>query len=82
MLAAGYRTGFVGKYGVGLRPPEGLFDFFQGLPGNRTYFPFEDHPERQLTSILGDYCLDFLEDCTAQQPFCLSLSTFAPHAHD
>ena len=81
MRAAGYRTGFVGKWGIGGQSPAEDFDFFEGLPWGGQYFdPNGESPH--LTSILGDHCIDFLNECTPDKPFCLSLSTFAPHAHD
>ncbi len=71
---AGYRTGFVGKYGVGGdgAPPE-LFDVSHGNPG----------PERPGQSHeLGRQAIDFLEQAKASEPFCLSVSFRAPHARD
>jgi arylsulfatase A-like enzyme len=34
---AGYYVGFIGKWGVG-KPPEGLFDYNQGWPGQNRYY--------------------------------------------
>ncbi|MFN7545189.1 MAG: sulfatase [Acidobacteriota bacterium] len=71
---AGYRTGFVGKYGVGGDgAPRDHFDVSFGNPG----------PERVGQSReLGRQAMDFLESSSATQPFCLSVSFRAPHARD
>jgi len=82
MREAGYRTGFVGKWGIGGQSPAEDFDFFEGLPWGGQYFDPRGETEQHLTSLLADHCIDFLKGCSQDQPFCLSLSTFAPHAHD
>src|SRR5689334_3120012 len=33
MRAAGYRVGFIGKFGVGDKPAKEAFDYWQGFPG-------------------------------------------------
>jgi len=35
---AGYRTGFIGKYGVGNTMPAAEFDYWKGFPGQGRYF--------------------------------------------
>ena len=37
MREAGYYLGFIGKWGVG-QPPEGLFDYNKGWPGQNQYY--------------------------------------------
>jgi arylsulfatase A-like enzyme len=71
---AGYRTGFIGKYGVGGNgAPKDDFDVFFGDPG----------PERPGQSReLGRQAVSFLESSKPDQPFCLSVSFRAPHARD
>ena len=75
---AGYRTGFVGK--LGLRVIEGgaqeMFDVFR--PSAQPYRKEAEH----LTDINTDRAIEFIEGCSADQPFCLSLSYWAPHAED
>jgi len=83
LRGAGYRTGFVGKFGVKLTPGarEKMFDSFftQGHP----YFKKQpDGSQRHGTDILGDKSIDFLRSCTKGQSFCLSVSFNAPHATD
>lgn len=81
---AGYRTGFIGKFGVGARAggEKRMFDYFQPL--NRTpYFKKQpDGSQRFVEDIAGDKAVEFLDSCTPDQPFCLSLSFNAPHAED
>ena len=79
---AGYRTGFVGKYGVGRTLPTDRFDYFEGFSGQGQYVHEVDGAPRHLTSMIGDQALEFLETCNSEQPFCLSLSFKAPHVQD
>lgn len=74
LRAAGYRTGFVGKYGVGGdAAPKDHFDVTFGHPG----------PERPGQSReIGRQAIDFLQSANSSQPFCLSVSFRAPHARD
>jgi len=78
----GYRTGFVGKLGIALEPgaAEEMFDWhrFSGLQ----YWHEVDGVSRHLTDIHGDRALEFIETCGTEQPFCLSISFWAPHADD
>jgi len=74
LRAAGYKTGFIGKYGVGGdgAPPE-HFDVSHGHPG----------PERPGQSReLGRQAIDFLDRTSSNENFCLSVSFRAPHARD
>jgi len=83
---AGYRTGFVGKYGVGRGRdfPGDEYDFWRGCPGQCS--PYERKDEngnyKHLTQIMGDQALEFLQTCSEKQPFCLSVSFKAPHVQD
>lgn len=79
---SGYRTGFVGKYGVGRTLPKEKFDYFEGFSGQGQYLHEEAGKERHLTGLIGDQALDFLGTCSSDQPFCLSLSFKAPHVQD
>ncbi len=88
LRAAGYRTGFIGKFGVG--SPEAIaamkedFDYWNGLPGQAgQWFIDPKNPNgRHTTARFGDRSLDFLNGCSNAQPFCLSISFNAPHARD
>ena len=82
---AGYRMGMVGKYGVGRDRDfhKGTFDFWRGIAGQPKY----EHKDKNgnykhLTQILGEQSLEFLQGCTREQPFCLSVSFKAPHVQD
>jgi len=81
---AGYRTGFVGKFGVETeKGGQGrMFDYFRPL--NRTpYFKKQpDGSERFVEDIVGDRAAEFLDGCKSDQPFSLSVSFNAPHAED
>jgi arylsulfatase A-like enzyme len=81
---AGYRTGFIGKFGVGDKTPlpAEQFDFFKGWPGQGQYFPKNAGGEKHLTDIMTSQALQFLKDCKPDQPFCLQISYKAPHAQD
>ncbi len=84
LRAAGYRTGFVGKFGVGVAggSREEMFDFFQSL-GRGPYFKKQpDGSLRHVSEIAGDHAIRFLEEQDAKKPFCLSVSFNAPHAED
>ena len=85
LKASGYRTGFVGKFGVGVvkGAQAEMFDTF--VPLNRTpYFKKQpDGSERHVSEITGDKAVEFLNGRPDQaQPFCLSVSFNAPHAED
>lgn len=81
---AGYRTGFVGKFGVGV--PQGakerMFDYFTPLNRNPYFKREPDGSLRHLTEIVGDRGIEFLRACRKGQPFCLSISFNAAHAED
>jgi arylsulfatase len=79
LRAAGYRTGFIGKYGVGNAMPEKEFDYWRGFPGQGRYL--DKARPGHLTAKIGDQALEFLAGDSAK-PFCLSVSFKAPHAQD
>lgn len=83
LRAAGYHTGFIGKYGV--RAPDDapalMYDYFRSYEQ-----PFRvqlaDGSTRHLTDIAQDDALEFLGGCERERPFCLTVSFNAPHAED
>ncbi|MCC6857327.1 MAG: sulfatase [Bryobacterales bacterium] len=80
---AGYRTGFIGKWGIdGGAMPSAAFDYFRGFQGQGRYFPDKSDPRRHLTAVMGDQAAEFLAGCTGDRPFCLSVSFKAPHVQD
>ena len=79
LRANGYRTGFIGKFGVGNVMPTNAFDYWDGFPGQGRYFA-SNNPVH-LTRRMGDSALKFLRE-NDSRPFCLSISFKAPHVQD
>jgi arylsulfatase A-like enzyme len=79
---AGYRTGFIGKYGIGGKLPAAEFDYFKGFAGQGKYEQVIDGKTVHLTDLMGDQAVEFLDGSSAGQPFCLSVSFKAPHVQD
>jgi arylsulfatase A-like enzyme len=79
MRKAGYRTGFIGKFGVGEVLPAKEFDYWKGFPGQGSYF--QKDSAVHLTQRMGEQALEFLS-AADPRPFCLSVSFKAPHAQD
>ena len=79
---AGYRTGFVGKWGLGGALPENEFDYFDGFPGQGQYFHTIEGKTVHLTRLMTDKAIRFLQGCSNEQPFCLSMSFKSPHVQD
>jgi len=80
----GYRTGFVGKWGLGGPLPKQAWDYFQGFSGQGRYFPKgqSGKPGTHITAKLKAQSLEFLDGCTAGKPFLLQLYTKAAHCQD
>lgn len=78
---AGYRTGFVGKFGIKVN--EGIEDsMFHD--SKKTFWPYLreiDGKQVHLADINGDLAIDFIKS-SKDGPFCLSLSFWSPHADD
>jgi arylsulfatase A-like enzyme len=81
MRAAGYHTGFIGKWGVGSIMPSARFDYWKGFPGQGKYFP-NGEPGKHLTELMGDQALEFLGATPRDKNFCLSISFKAAHVQD
>lgn len=79
LRASGYRTAFIGKFGVGNVMPTNAFDYWDGFPGQGRYFA-SNNPVH-LTRRMGDSALKFLRE-NDSRPFCLSISFKAPHVQD
>ena len=88
LRAAGYHTGFVGKFGIGGRAAVQAraadFDFWRGLTGQggEHFIAPNDATKTHATAHQGDQSLEFLRTAPAGPPFCLSISFMAPHARD
>src|SRR6185503_20156148 len=69
LRAAGYRTGFIGKFGVGdakyIKAKENDFDFWRGLPGQagEWFIDPKDPAQTHATARFGDQALEFLDGC-------------------
>jgi arylsulfatase A-like enzyme len=77
----GYRTGFVGKFGVKVN--EGIEDSMFNV-SKKTAWPYLkeiDGKQVHLADINGNHAIDFIKS-SKDQPFCLSLSFWSPHADD
>ncbi|WP_020607603.1 sulfatase family protein [Spirosoma spitsbergense] len=80
---AGYRTGFIGKYGVGNTMPVEAFDYWRGFPGQGNYAARDAQGNPvHLTDLMEQQMDEFLQANPAGRPFCLSVSFKAPHAQD
>jgi arylsulfatase A-like enzyme len=79
---AGYRTGFVGKLGVAVEKGADaeMFDVFR--PSALPYFQEVAGERKYLTDLDAERAIEFLRGSRADQPFCLSVSFWAPHADD
>lgn len=82
LRAAGYRMGFIGKWGLDRKPlPEDQFDYWRGFAGQGNYFP-EGPGGPHLTALMGRQALEFLRSVSRQRPFFLQVSFKAPHVQD
>ena len=84
LKSAGYRTGFVGKYGVKYDEPgmQGQFDFFKPIDRNPYLKTMPDGSLRHETELCGDAAIEFIQSNPSSVPFCLSVSFNASHAED
>lgn len=85
----GYYTGFLGKLGVTYKDAENLFneaeiyDREDKFPNRKGYFYKNIGSDTvHLTRYTGYRAQQFIKNTPANQPFCMSLSFSAPHAHD
>lgn len=84
MRRAGYHTGFVGKFGVGIRNElqAEMFDYFKPLGRNPYWRVMPDGAKRHLAQVIGDHAIDFISQSGDRDPFCLSVSFNSVHAED
>jgi arylsulfatase A-like enzyme len=86
LRSAGYRIGCVGKHGVGRGQdfPIDKYDVWFGCPGQCS--PYErkdkDGNYKHLTQIFGEQIIEFLNGCSKEKAFCLSVNFKAPHVQD
>ncbi|RYG18454.1 MAG: DUF4976 domain-containing protein [Chitinophagaceae bacterium] len=81
---AGYKIGFVGKYGVGLNHPIAEFDFWSCSKKEQPEYFFKDKQGNKIhnTDSVGHDIELFLDKFGKQGPFCLSVGFKAPHELD
>ncbi len=85
LRAAGYRTGFFGKWHA--RMPKGFknadhFDVYEQIFGGPYHRKQPDGSTRHRTQIIGDRAVDFIKSQPADKPFALTLWFNAAHAVD
>jgi arylsulfatase A-like enzyme len=80
---AGYRTGFIGKFGVkvegGASTIDTMFDSFVATERDKQQ---PGDARRHFTDIVGDKAIEFIANSSPDDPFCLSVSFHAAHAED
>jgi len=86
---AGYHTGFFGKFGLSYPGFPDLFDQGENYDRNGQFkdrrgyfFKTIDRDTVHLTRYTSQQAIDFIDGAPAGEPFMLSLSFSAPHAHD
>lgn len=83
LRAHGYRTGLIGKWGIGGELPADQYDYWRGYPGQGSYFlPGEKGTGKHLTDTMGEQALEFLDGCAPGHPWLLQLYTKAAHCQD
>lgn len=71
----GWRTGCFGKWGIGGKPPEGVFDVWEAWGDQGKYFRDQTHDSEWL----ANKALDFIKSTPRGQPYCLVVLFKAPH---
>lgn len=79
----GYKTGFVGKFGVNAGK-HSMFDYYKPLNRSPYFKKMPDGTKRHVTDIAGDKAIEFIQsiDFEGGENFCLSVSFNAAHAED
>lgn len=87
LQAAGYRTGYLGKFAIGAPsadlkalalPAEG-FDFWFGFPQSINFRQVVDGEARYLTTLMEEQAIEFLRTNPDDRPFCLTVALKEPH---
>lgn len=81
---AGYKVGFVGKFGVQFQAPglKSQFDFIQQINRSPYIKKLADGKTRHETDLCVDAGISFIQSLPESSPFCLSISFNATHAED
>jgi len=75
----GYRTAVLGKWGMGTDGTEDIFDQFNAWATQGRYFHETDSGKIHNAEWLAARAREFLESCTADKPFCLTVCYKSPH---
>lgn len=75
----GYNTALFGKWGMGIKGTEEIFDVFNGWYHQGPYFHETDSGKIHNSEWLAAKAREFLESSISDQPFCLTLFYKAPH---
>jgi len=85
LRAAGYRTGFFGKWHLQAPPgfdPSKQYDHYEAIFRNPYIKTLPDGTKRHETDLIGDRGVEFIKSQAKDQPFCLNLWFNAAHAED
>lgn len=75
----GYRTGLLGKWGMGMEGTEKIFDVCEAWSNQGVYFHKTDSGRIHNSTWLSVKARDFLQTCEEDVPFCLTVCYKAPH---
>lgn len=83
---SGYTVGFIGKFGIGTKPPhKDLFDYWNCSKefDQQYYLKSSSGEPVHNTDSIGNSAISFLQQyAEREKPFCLSISFKAPHELD
>lgn len=75
----GYRTGLLGKWGMGDEGAREHFDVFHAWTGQGNYFHQTEEGRIHNSEWLARRAREFMEESPKDQPFCLTICYKAPH---
>ncbi|HEC44108.1 MAG TPA: DUF4976 domain-containing protein [Bacteroides sp.] len=75
----GYKTGVLGKWGMGTEGTEDIFDVFNAWMTQGVYFHDTDSGKIHNSEWLAIKAGEFLGSCTDGKPFCLTVCYKSPH---
>jgi len=75
----GYKTGVLGKWGMGIDGTEKIFDVFNAWMRQGNYFHDTDSGKVHNAEWLAARAREFFKSCTPDKPFCLTVCYKSPH---